>query len=328
MNVKQLRKQLMAAIAMVVVAAVALSSATYAWFVNNTKVTAESVTVTAQAANNLLITHGNGTTDPIAWGTTATMGSFTTTNFKPVSTVGAATQNSSTKELSFFKDENWTTDSGDSGKYNASSFVAATAGTEYYKDTLTLKASQVSKLYLDTDTVFKAFDGTTNTEDTDSSNLTNKTLRLGLVVKGTGSNSYDGVYIYQIDPTQNSTGSTYNTTVSTMSANGIVKGISAADAAANITGKNVDNTNGVTKFIASETVANNALATAPASTAMVETLNAADVLYQFTGADDTVTIDVYVWMEGCDYDCNSTVVKAITEQKITATLGFCVGAAN
>ena len=38
--------------------------------------------------------------------------------------------------------------------------------------------------------------------------------------------------------------------------------------------------------------------------------------------------DVYVWMEGCDYDCNSTSVKLITEKSVTATLGFCVGAAT
>ena len=37
MNVKHLRKHLMAAIAMVVVAGVALSSATYAWFVGFVK---------------------------------------------------------------------------------------------------------------------------------------------------------------------------------------------------------------------------------------------------------------------------------------------------
>ena len=47
-SVKALKKQLAAAIAMVCVAAVALGSSTYAWFVNNTQVTATDVTVTAQ----------------------------------------------------------------------------------------------------------------------------------------------------------------------------------------------------------------------------------------------------------------------------------------
>ena len=42
MTVKSLKKQLAAAIAMVVVAAVALSSSTYAWFVSNNTVTAKT----------------------------------------------------------------------------------------------------------------------------------------------------------------------------------------------------------------------------------------------------------------------------------------------
>lgn len=49
MNVKSLKKQLVAAIAMVVVAAVALSSATYAWFVSNNKVTATTTSIKAQS---------------------------------------------------------------------------------------------------------------------------------------------------------------------------------------------------------------------------------------------------------------------------------------
>ena len=63
MNVKALRKQLMAAIAMVVVAAVALSSATYAWFVSNNRVTATTTQISAQSnAAYLLIEAGSKTT--------------------------------------------------------------------------------------------------------------------------------------------------------------------------------------------------------------------------------------------------------------------------
>ena len=63
MNVKALRKQLMAAIAVVVVAAVALSSATYAWFVSNNRVTATTTQISAQSnAAYLLIEAGSKTT--------------------------------------------------------------------------------------------------------------------------------------------------------------------------------------------------------------------------------------------------------------------------
>ena len=283
---------------------------------NNTKVKAESVTVTAQAANNLLITHGNGTTDPIAWGTTATMGSFTTTNFKPVSTIGA----DSATDLTFYRDNAWATElSGtEQGKYNASGFIQASAGTEYYKDTLTLKASQASKLYLDTETVFNANGG---------DNETNKTLRLALVVKGEGNQTTDGVYIYQVDKTTLAAGSTYNTTKTDLAADGIIKAIDSTSTASTILGKNVHASEGVNKFLYGGANTENALATVPDNTTMATEFNEADVLYAFTGADDTVTIDVYIWMEGCDYDCNSTSVKKITEKNVTATLGFCVGAA-
>lgn len=49
MNVKALRKQLMAAIAMVVVAAVALASSTFAWFVSNNEVSAKTTQIKAQS---------------------------------------------------------------------------------------------------------------------------------------------------------------------------------------------------------------------------------------------------------------------------------------
>ncbi|MDY5987783.1 MAG: hypothetical protein SPJ81_12730, partial [Lachnoclostridium sp.] len=55
MNVKALRKQLMAAIAMVVVAAVALSSATYAWFVSNNTVKATTASISAQSNSPFLM---------------------------------------------------------------------------------------------------------------------------------------------------------------------------------------------------------------------------------------------------------------------------------
>lgn len=49
MTVKSLKKQLAAAIAMVIVAAVALSSSTYAWFVTNNEVKATTSTISAQS---------------------------------------------------------------------------------------------------------------------------------------------------------------------------------------------------------------------------------------------------------------------------------------
>ena len=54
-SVKALKKQLAAAIAMVVVAAIALGSSTYAWFVSNNTVTATTTNISAQSNSAFLL---------------------------------------------------------------------------------------------------------------------------------------------------------------------------------------------------------------------------------------------------------------------------------
>ena len=61
MSVKTLRKQLFAAIAMVLVAAIALGSSTYAWFVTNNTVKATTSQISAQS-NAAFMTIANGAT--------------------------------------------------------------------------------------------------------------------------------------------------------------------------------------------------------------------------------------------------------------------------
>lgn len=67
MNSKAIKRQLLAAIAMVLVAALALGSSTYAWFVASGSVTAEGMTVNALSEGGLAISFGRQ-----AWGITAT----------------------------------------------------------------------------------------------------------------------------------------------------------------------------------------------------------------------------------------------------------------
>lgn len=55
MSTKALRKELLAAIAMVIVAAIALSGSTYAWFALNNEVTATGMNVRTETSDNLLI---------------------------------------------------------------------------------------------------------------------------------------------------------------------------------------------------------------------------------------------------------------------------------
>lgn len=90
MTVKALKKQLMAAIAMVVVSAIALSSSTYAWFASNNKVTATGMQVTATAEGGIEIAYVNA---GVAgdYSTSATAGMSPAQALYPTSTVGTAT---------------------------------------------------------------------------------------------------------------------------------------------------------------------------------------------------------------------------------------------
>jgi hypothetical protein len=172
MSIKSLQKQMMAAVAMVLVAAIALSSATYAWFVNNATVTATDVSVQAATAYSLLISPKNGT--DATWGTTAAFAKELTT-LTPVSTVGEI----ATKEIKLTKAEGETkaigigdgtsvavgdvrfvtnTDWKDnyvtavsevSKKSTVGTADEGTSNTYFYQDTVYLKAAQAGNIYLD-----------------------------------------------------------------------------------------------------------------------------------------------------------------------------------
>ena len=54
----------------------------------------------------------------------------------------------------------------------------------------------------------------------------------------------------------------------------------------------------------------------------------AEVLYSFANPNDVCKVTVYIWMEGCDYDCTNNTVSEIIggTNKIEVNLGFCAGA--
>ena len=81
-TVKALKKQLVAAIAMVLVAAVALGSSTYAWFVTNNKVDATTSTISAQS-NAAFMTIENGLTGASLVDTTSVTTAVTTKPLYP-----------------------------------------------------------------------------------------------------------------------------------------------------------------------------------------------------------------------------------------------------
>ena len=311
-TVSGLKKQLAAAIAMVLVAAISLGTSTYAWFVNNTKVTVGTTKVSATTANTLLIKNKDN-----EWATTYTFDD-TNTNFVPVSTIGKGDATA----FDFFTQNNWAKDTSNAITVNKVS--NATAGSYWTKD-FEIKASQACKLYLDTDTKF---------ETAGAGNTMNKVLRLALVIKDSNDN-WKKTVIYQIDHDTDAD-NTYNTTLETLSADGINRAISGFET----TGEGNSTTAGTaqaeslvspaTKQIGSSTSRNYALATAGADNSLDATVGNADELYAFTQNNEVVKITAYIWMEGCDYDCNNGTVATITgaDNTVTATLGFCAGSAN
>mgnify|MGYP000354163625 FL=1 len=88
MNSKAIKKQLLAAVAMVLVAAVALGSSTYAWFVASGTVTAEGMKVQARAEGGLAIRWAGVTSE--LWATSASAKMETAQKLLPASTADLA----------------------------------------------------------------------------------------------------------------------------------------------------------------------------------------------------------------------------------------------
>ena len=95
MNSIAIKKQLLAAVAMVLVAAVALGSSTYAWFVASGTVEAYGMKVQAQSEGGLAISY-----DGKAWGTSASGGVTDAVRLYPASTKDLANWSHATAEKS------------------------------------------------------------------------------------------------------------------------------------------------------------------------------------------------------------------------------------
>ena len=269
----------MAAIAMVLVAAVALGSSTYAWFVNNSRVTAETADVTATTADYLLISE-----DGTNFGTSMELDS-TSVTLTPVSitndTLKAATP-------SFFKVKNndqnaWVADTTTGNVPKANVFEAA-ATTDYYHDTIYLKSSTASA-------VVKAKINLTLPE----SNASHAEEAMYVAfVPVTGGGTYGTPIIYQLAGTNEaSTTAGANTYVGDgTTGNYTIRGIKSLGAGGTITvDDNMDaltitNTNGAVTELT------------------FTTLTDADTSYQF---------EVYVWMEGTDPQCYNTVAAGTSK---------------
>ena len=157
MNSKAIKRQLLAAIAMVLVAAIALGSSTYAWFSANKTVKASGVKLSAEVPTQLLIRGSAADAiykSAIDFSSAADSENSTTANtllklpaaaYKARSTAGTATlvdTAANWKKLTpagqVKVDVNGQV-SGAEAVLTADDYVAATANSDYLKDTFTLK---------------------------------------------------------------------------------------------------------------------------------------------------------------------------------------------
>lgn len=208
MSTKALKTQLLAAIAMVLVASIALGSSTYAWFASNSKVTADGMSVQATTAQSLVIDSDHK------------VDAKTTVNFTAHSTaLTPITYDAETyKYCSNGEDIDPATGLPITGKTVALTVVPTDSVDSYYKDYVvyiasagsemtgkTLKANVTFKTATSTQKAvtvdFKLFDAastdlttqpvaTTRTVTTNAANSTEVTLGTGLKIpQNTGNSS-------------------------------------------------------------------------------------------------------------------------------------------
>lgn len=155
MSVKQLKHQVVLAIASVLVTSVALTSATYAWFVTNTSVSATGASVEASTVYSLLISN-----DGVDFQTAVQLDS-TQKELVPVSTVGSyetspranisSTDTTGTEkfDLLFVKSNQWENNYVQNYVEVGKNSVVSGDKVYYFTDTIWLKAAQSENIYLE-----------------------------------------------------------------------------------------------------------------------------------------------------------------------------------
>ena len=316
---------------MVLVAAIALGSSPYAWFVSNTQVTATNVNLTAQTGYSLQIADG----EKSGFGTTTELANALVT-LRPASTIDLTNWYTSNawggngKVTSFTAlTKNSTASKTDEGTYNDEG-----SNTYVYYDTVYLRAGQASYIYLDNTATglgygegFKSF---TDGSFTNAQKYLLQNLRIGLrVTQSTENGANSGIintYVYQLDGSNTDTtvgGKNYITT-SSNSADGITYATKDESSTDKVTFTN--STTGV-PIIADQMVAGTADAMVTYSAE-----NAAKAIANVQ-ANETVKVEIFIWMEGCDVNCTSANAAEWNAVGAEATaiisnlnLGFCVGA--
>lgn len=292
METKALKKQLGAAIAMVLVAAIALGAATFAWFVNNNAVTATGVDVsTSSSVPNLYITSTGKTTD-----------GMTAANANPSTLLPVSTNDG----IHFYDTKHWTSADGNGSNAFADQYKLATgiAGKTVYADyTFTLGVTNGSMaVYFDNTKVGENKVATTLKASDKMGTAGRFAIKFGegnwilFKVDGTPVKSGDKLTGYYTD-----------------------KAADSPDASGDywVTGEGDQTKASAASYSSFDSYAGyiDGDGKAVAGATPLATIDS-------TKSGGTVNVTVRVWYEGCDKDCVSENAGAGIPKAISGNLGF------
>lgn len=280
MNSKAIKRQLLAAIAMVLVAAIALGSSTYAWFVQAGSVTAKDMKVNVQSSGGLVISYAG---EKDAWGVTASGKMDASKALTPVSTADmidwSTAQAKVANNFEFDKAtiKNVTTDVLPNGTYGDNTYAVMRA----FRIRSAAPGQLCKGLYVD------------KIEVTGGNNTLDTSLRVG--------------FRYKYAPS----GGEYGTT------NSFITGPVTVTSAGGQSEQNAPTTS--YKFYSTSTT-DEAEAKDVTLTATGKTARIVPAETEVTnGTDKPVYVEIFIWFEGQDHNLFSDNVKAIDNMDITVT---------
>ncbi len=311
---KNTKKQLFTAVAMLLVATVALGTATYAWFVNNAAVEVENMDFTASSSMALDIgvnksgsNAGTVTTGGISYGTVVSLADIKQikdySSFSAISLKPASADDAALKAGTFFYDKEWNTTNSAVKTYEA--VAASEIGPGMVKMVpLWFRSSQDMKVWLASGSAVTASAGDPADKPGVDSDLIDRALRVSFVTPSKTLTTY----AFPGDPAQAGkqvTGKNYNY---------IASGGTAGQ--------------GVASATPTPTFAPQTVVTSGGFTYVPNTSNVWDAAYeshlaglepvvQTKAGEDTLVL-VYIWLEGCDEDC----VTAVSGGKVDVKLNF------
>lgn len=366
MSVKKIKQELAAAICSVFTIAFVLCSSTYAWYVNSTQVTATSLQVTSAASYSLLIKqaeagsvyakttqlNGNRILVPVS-----TRGELVQADAPKELSDGTTVE---TNDVRFVKSNLWGSDGVESfteiGK-NSLSYIEDENGNNmsskmYYNDSVYLLVGQRSKIYFDNTSsgiydsatdVLHSF--TTYTEIPITSGMTDsekraaeennkivallKTMRVGfLITQNEGTPQEEtNFYVYQFLADEISSTGSYSTTRSTDSGDA-VEGVRFAAGPSGV---------GDLKTFICNTINDGIPVVSDCMADGKE--NGISTVYNegpggrnsqalaLANANEEIKVDIYFWMEGCDFDNTAANSEEFATSISGIQFGFCLGTA-